>query len=275
MTLTGLYDPRWKPSTAQCGFVASRGNRLLVAPLPTCGNEPPEFVLTTSAATALNGGAITAFIKTVNGAAAVTGDSVFFSKGRLLKWGSAFYRVAKSVEVKTIISPGTTIEIDPAPAAITTTTDSAIFYPTAEIFGVQSLTPTFSDVTEDNGELEDFYQSTITLGRSIQIAVSFKQRELNLAYQNIIYPAIADPGKSIFAALYSVDEPTMWGVFKVADPTSPKEKSTAAMHSFNLNSQDEMSVPLVYPSKMDVGTKAIYDSLLERIGVSTALTNYL
>jgi len=101
-----------------------------------------------------------------------------------------------------------------------------------------------------------------------------KEREANLVWKRIIYPAFADPGQNLFVVIKKPATPAMWGQFKISGAQLPGENRTAVMRSFNLDSQNFISVPQKYPSEMASGDKAIYDSVLVRAGVSPALTQF-
>jgi hypothetical protein len=274
MPLSGLYASAFQPSPATCGFASNRETKLLFAPLPSCGSEPDEYVLTTDGATALGAGTMTVFIKTINGVTAPVGSKIFLSKGRVLKFGSDLVTVSKGVDVTTLATPGTAVQIDAAPALIATETDSDILWPTANLAGVQSVSLSANDQTEENSELENFYGSMITLGRTWQAAVSMKEREANIVWKRIIYPAFADPGLNLFVVMKKAATPCIWGQFKISGAQLPGENRTAVMRSFNLDSQNFVSVPQKYPSEMATADKAIYDAVLTRAGLSTVLTQF-
>jgi hypothetical protein len=274
MATSGLYSSVFQPGSGTCGFSSNRDTKLLFAPLPLCGSEPDEYVLTTDGATALSAGTMNVFIKTINGVAAASGAKIFLSKGRVLKFGSTLVVVNKGVDVTTIATPGTAVQIDASPALIATTTDSDILWPTTRLTGVQSVSLSANDQTEDNSELENFYGSNITLGRTWQAAISMKERESNIAWKRIIYPAFADPGLNLFVVMKKAATPAIWGQWKISGAQLPGENRTAVMRSFNLDSQNFISVPQQYPSEMETGTKTIYDLVLTRAGLSTALTQF-
>jgi len=156
MALSGLYASAFQPSPATCGFASNRDTKLLFAPLPLCGSEPDEYVLTTDGSTALGAGTMTVFIKTINGVTAPVGSKVFLSKGRPLKFGTTTVVVNKGVDVTTLATPGTAVQIDAASALIATATDSDILWPTANLSGIQSVSLSANDQTEDNSDLESF-----------------------------------------------------------------------------------------------------------------------
>jgi len=274
MALAGLYSDIWQPSKNTCGYATTAKTQVFFASLPECGDEPPEYVFTSDGATALNAGTINLFIKTVNGAAPPPGSKAFFSKGKYLKFGTNLVRVAKSVEITATAVPGTAVQIDPAPAAIATATDSIIHWNSSSLLGIQSVGYSRQDNTQENADLEDFYTGDVVLGTKLSYPILMHQREANTVWKDVIYPAIADPGQNVFAVIAKAAMPVVWGKFKVTAPDAPGESRTKVMHNFTLSSQDKVSVPKQYASRMDVASKAIYDSVLERAGLSTALSQF-
>lgn len=275
MALSGLYGTTaFSPDTATCGYANTSKTTVLFALLPNCATEPDEYVFTTDGSTALDAGTITLFIKTINGAAPAVGSKVFLSAGKILKFGSTYVRVVKGVDVTTFASPGTPVLIAPAPASIPTATDSIVHWGTAKLSGMQSVGFSPADVSEENADMEDFYTGDVILGRKLTFPVLMHQRELNTVWKRIIYPSIANPGRNVFAVIAKAAMPAIWGQFKITAPDAPGESRTKVMHNFTLSSQKNIGFPNQYPSEMASGDKAIYDSILERAGLSTALSQF-
>lgn len=275
MPLSGLFGtPSFAPSPNTCGFANTSNTTVLYAPLPACGTEPDEYVFTTDGATAAQAGTINLVIKTINGVAASGTPKVFLSAGKILKFGSTFVRVVKGVDVTAIATPGTPVLIAPAPALIPTTTDSIIHWATSKLAGTQSVGFSPQDVTEENADMEDFYTGDVILGRKLTFPIVMHQRELNIVWKRIIYPCLADPGKDVFAIIAKSGMPAIWGQFKITAPDAPGESRTKVMHNFTLSSQKNIGFPTQYPSEMAAGDKTIYDSILERAGLPTALSQF-
>jgi hypothetical protein len=272
MALPGLFGSVFKPSSNTCGYANTSKTVVLFARLPECGSEPREYVFTTDGATALSAGTINLFIKTIDGAAPAVGSKVFLSKGKRLKFGTNFVTVTNDIDVTTTAAPGTAVSIDPAPAAIATATDSAISWETSRLAGIQSVGYSRQDNLQENAEMEDFYTGDVVLGSKVTIPILMHQREGNIVWKRIIYPSIADPSSNVFAIVAKAAMPAIWGQWKVTGADAPGESRTKVMHNFTLSSQGFLGHPNQYPSEMDTTTKALYDSILERAGLPTALT---
>jgi hypothetical protein len=275
MPLAGLYgSTAFSPSTATCGYASTGKTVVLYAPLPECGSEPDEYVFTTDGATAAQAGTINLFIKTINGAAPAVGAKVFLSVGKILKFGATYVRVAKGIDVSAVATPGTPVLISPAPALIGTTTDSIIHWATSKLAGTQSVGFNRADVTQENADLEDFYTGNVVLGTALTYPILMHQRELNTVWKRIIYPSIANPGIDVFAVIAKAGMPVVWGQFKITAPDAPGESRTKVMHNFTLSSQKNIGFPNQYPSEMAATDLALYNSILERAGLPTALTQF-
>lgn len=274
MALTGLFSDIFQPTSVTCGYASTRDTTVLFAPLPLCGTEPDEIVFTTDGSTAPNAGTVNLWISGVNGAAATVGTKVYLSKGRRLKFGTTIVVVAKGVDITAIAAPGIAVQIDPAPALIATATASDITWPTSKLAGVQSVGMSVQDASQENADAEDFYTGDVVLGRKLTFPILMHQREENVIWKRTIWPALADPGLNVFAVIKKSAMPAIWGQFKLTAPDAPGESRTKVMHNFTLSSQKYVSVPKQYPSEMSVGDKAIYDSVLIRAGLSTALTQF-
>jgi hypothetical protein len=275
MSLAGLYgSAAFSPNTATCGYASTGKTVALYAPLPECGSEPDEYVFTTDGATAAQAGTINLFIKTINGVAPAAGAKVFLSAGKILKFGTAFVRVRKGTDVTAIATPGTPVLITPAQTLIPTTTDSIIHWATAKLAGTQSIGFNRADVTQENADLEDFYTGDVILGTKLTYPILMHQRELNVVWKRIIYPSIANPGIDVFAVIAKAGMPAVWGQFKITAPDAPGESRTKVMHNFTLSSQKKIGFPNQYPSEMAPTDLAIYNSILERAGLPTELTQF-